>query len=79
MRTSYDVMPLSFRLIVFDTALLVKSSLTILIQNGMKNLHVKVKTQSLTMGLNKFESFRDRLRAAMGFKDLDLRRLTHHV
>lgn len=27
-------MPLSFRLIVFDTALLVKSSLAILIQNG---------------------------------------------
>jgi CBS domain-containing protein len=34
-RTSYDVMPLSFRLIVFDTALLVKSSLAILIQNGI--------------------------------------------
>jgi hypothetical protein len=33
-RTSYDVLPLSFRLIVFDTALLVKKSLNILIQNG---------------------------------------------
>ena len=33
-RTSYDVLPLSFRLIVFDTALLVKKSLTILSQNG---------------------------------------------
>ena len=33
-RTSYDVLPLSFRLIIFDTALLVKKSLTILIQNG---------------------------------------------
>ena len=33
-RTSYDVLPLSFRLIVFDTSLLVKSSLNILIQNG---------------------------------------------
>ena len=33
-RTSYDVMPLSFRLIVFDTTLLVKRSLSILIQNG---------------------------------------------
>ena len=54
-RTSYDVMPLSFRLIVFDTALLVKSSLAILIQNGMNNLHVNVDTQFLTMGLNKFE------------------------
>ena len=34
MRTSYDVLPLSFRLIVLDTALLVKKSLNILIQNG---------------------------------------------
>ncbi|KAI9837244.1 MAG: AMP-activated serine/threonine-protein kinase regulatory subunit [Sarea resinae] len=34
-RTSYDVLPLSFRLIVFDTALLVKKSLNILIQNGI--------------------------------------------
>ncbi|ORY13171.1 nuclear protein SNF4 [Clohesyomyces aquaticus] len=34
-RCSYDVMPLSFRLIVFDTSLLVKKSLNILIQNGI--------------------------------------------
>ncbi|KAJ6113049.1 5'-AMP-activated protein kinase subunit gamma [Penicillium capsulatum] len=34
-RTSYDVLPLSFRLIIFDTSLSVKESLTILIQNGM--------------------------------------------
>lgn len=34
-RTSYDVLPLSFRLIVFDTVLLVKKSLNILIQNGI--------------------------------------------
>ncbi|KAI4728506.1 hypothetical protein E4T49_03802 [Aureobasidium sp. EXF-10728] len=34
-RTSYDVLPLSYRLIVFDTALLVKKSLNILIQNGI--------------------------------------------
>ncbi|KAK3166884.1 hypothetical protein OEA41_010009 [Lepraria neglecta] len=34
-RTSYDVLPLSFRLIIFDTALLVKRSLAILIQNGI--------------------------------------------
>lgn len=32
--TSYDVLPLSFRLIVFDTSLSVKESLNILIQNG---------------------------------------------
>jgi hypothetical protein len=34
-RTSYDVLPLSFRLIVFDTALLVKKSLNILNLNGV--------------------------------------------
>ncbi|KAF2817222.1 CBS-domain-containing protein [Mytilinidion resinicola] len=34
-RTSYDVLPLSFRLIVLDTSLLVKKSLNILIQNGI--------------------------------------------
>ncbi|KAI9875278.1 MAG: AMP-activated serine/threonine-protein kinase regulatory subunit [Pleopsidium flavum] len=34
-RTSYDVLPLSFRLIVFDTTLLVKKSLNILNQNGI--------------------------------------------
>ncbi|KAI5284503.1 AMP-activated serine/threonine-protein kinase regulatory subunit, partial [Ascosphaera aggregata] len=34
-RTSYDVLPLSFRLIVFDTTLSVKESLNILIQNSI--------------------------------------------
>jgi hypothetical protein len=33
-RTSYDVLPLSFRLIILNTDLLVKKSLNILIQNG---------------------------------------------
>lgn len=33
-RTSYDVLPLSFRLIVLDTSLLIKKSLNILIQNS---------------------------------------------
>ena len=33
-RTSYDVLPVSFRLIILDTTLLVKKSLTTLIQNG---------------------------------------------
>ncbi|KAJ5881141.1 5'-AMP-activated protein kinase subunit gamma [Penicillium subrubescens] len=36
-RTSYDVLPLSFRLIIFDTGLSVKESLNILIQNGMSH------------------------------------------
>ncbi|EEQ32248.1 nuclear protein SNF4 [Microsporum canis CBS 113480] len=37
-RTSYDVLPLSFRLIVFDTSLSVKESLNILIQNDYINV-----------------------------------------
>ena len=35
-RTSYDVLPLSFRLIILNTDLLVKKSLNILLQNGMQ-------------------------------------------
>lgn len=35
MRTSYDVLPLSYRLITFDTSLLVKKSLNTLILNGI--------------------------------------------
>jgi hypothetical protein len=38
-RNSYDVLPLSCRLIVFDNELLIKKSLNILIQNG-KYAHV---------------------------------------
>lgn len=34
-RTCYDVLPVSFRLIVLDTTLLVKKALTILLQNGI--------------------------------------------
>ncbi|RYP41535.1 hypothetical protein DL767_000962 [Monosporascus sp. MG133] len=34
-RTSYDVLPLSFRLIVLDNDLLIKKSLDILVQNGI--------------------------------------------
>lgn len=34
LRTSYDVLPVSFRLIVLDTNLLVNRSLNILVQNG---------------------------------------------
>lgn len=35
MRTSYDVLPLSYRLIVFDTGLLVKKSLNTLVHQGI--------------------------------------------
>jgi 5'-AMP-activated protein kinase regulatory gamma subunit len=34
-RTSYDVLPLSFRLIILDNDLLIKKSVPILIQNSM--------------------------------------------
>jgi hypothetical protein len=49
-RTSYDVLPLSFRLIVFDTALLVKKSLNILIQNG-EHIHSPLVACLLLMRL----------------------------
>jgi 5'-AMP-activated protein kinase regulatory gamma subunit len=42
-RTSYDVLPLSFRLIILNTDLLVKKSLNILMQNGLTPfLHLSV-------------------------------------
>lgn len=41
-RTTYDVLPLSYRLIVLDTALLVRKSLNILIQCGTFNLRSKM-------------------------------------
>ena len=34
-KTSYDVLPVSYRLIVLDTSLLVKKSLNILLQNNV--------------------------------------------
>ena len=37
-RTSYDVLPLSYRLIVFDTSLLVKKSLNIMTQCGKRSV-----------------------------------------
>ena len=36
-RTSYDVLPLSFRLVVLDNDLLIKKSLNILLQNSTAN------------------------------------------
>jgi hypothetical protein len=41
-RTSYDVLPLSFRLIILNTDLLVKKSLNILLQNGGRILSFTV-------------------------------------
>lgn len=44
-RTSYDVLPLSFRLIIFDQALLVKKSLNILMQNGEQHGGLESRTE----------------------------------
>jgi len=50
-RTSYDVLPLSFRLIVFDTSLSVKESLNILIQNGIVSAPMWDSSTSTFAGL----------------------------
>ncbi|KAM5483442.1 AMP-activated serine/threonine-protein kinase regulatory subunit [Microsporum canis] len=50
-RTSYDVLPLSFRLIVFDTSLSVKESLNILIQNGIVSAPLWDSTTSTFAGI----------------------------
>ncbi|OJJ77320.1 hypothetical protein ASPBRDRAFT_36541 [Aspergillus brasiliensis CBS 101740] len=50
-RTSYDVLPLSFRLIMFDTSLSVKESLNILIQNGIVSAPLWDSTSSTFAGL----------------------------
>ncbi|KAI1935113.1 AMP-activated serine/threonine-protein kinase regulatory subunit [Ophidiomyces ophidiicola] len=48
---SYDVLPLSFRLIVFDTSLSVKESLNILIQNGIVSAPLWDSSTSTFAGL----------------------------
>ncbi|KAL2151962.1 hypothetical protein VTH82DRAFT_5146 [Thermothelomyces myriococcoides] len=50
-RTSYDVLPLSFRLIVLDTELLIRKSLNILIQNGIVSAPLWDSTNSTFAGL----------------------------
>jgi 5'-AMP-activated protein kinase, regulatory gamma subunit len=74
-RTSYDVLPLSFRLIVFDTALLVKKSLNILIHNGSV-LHrcCPSDRRMLTTTIT-----RHRICAVVGLQDIDLCRLADYV
>lgn len=49
--TSYDVLPISFRLIVFDTSLSVKESLNILIQNGIVSAPLWDSSTSTFAGL----------------------------
>jgi hypothetical protein len=65
-RTSYDVLPVSFRLIVLDTGLLVKKSLLILVQNG-RTSPVLSSTQR---GLQLKRHLRHRLSAFVELQDL---------
>ena len=68
-------MPLSFRLIVFDTTLLVKRSLSILIQNGRftsRGLVRSYEEQALTI-------FRNCFGTAMGLEDFFFRWTPDHV
>ncbi|KAI2608882.1 CBS-domain-containing protein [Hypoxylon fragiforme] len=50
-RTSYDVLPLSFRLIVLDNDLLIRKSLDILIQNGIVSAPLWDSQQARFAGL----------------------------
>jgi hypothetical protein len=65
-RTSYDVLPISYRLIVLDTALLVKKSLNILNQNGKRAISA---TPPIADVIN-----RHRLCAAVGLQVVHVRR-----
>ncbi|KAF2759157.1 CBS-domain-containing protein [Pseudovirgaria hyperparasitica] len=51
LRTSYDVLPLSYRLIILDTRLLVKKSLNILLQNAIVSAPLWDSTSSTFAGL----------------------------
>ena len=72
MRTSYDVLPLSYRLITFDTSLLVKKSLNTLILNG----EIGSESVAFCAGLEHRELIlqtrRHRLCPSVGFQVLDL-------
>ncbi|KAL1841719.1 hypothetical protein VTJ49DRAFT_6693 [Mycothermus thermophilus] len=50
-RTSYDVLPLSFRLIILDNNLLIRKSLNILIQNGIVSAPLWDSRRSAFAGL----------------------------
>ncbi|ODQ77335.1 hypothetical protein BABINDRAFT_41728 [Babjeviella inositovora NRRL Y-12698] len=50
-KTSYDVLPVSYRLIVLDTSLLVKKSLNILLQNNVVSAPLWNSTKSKFAGL----------------------------
>lgn len=77
-RTSHDVLPLSFRLIVFDTGLTVKESLNIMVQNG-KSFNMGPFSKSRGDQKLIWHHNRYRLCAPMGFQDLFLRRASDHL
>jgi hypothetical protein len=66
------VLPISYRLIVFDTALLVKKSLNILNQNGEPSRH-DIQMQEL------IRARRHRLSAAVGLQIVHLCRITYDL
>jgi hypothetical protein len=66
------VLPISYRLIVLDTALLVKKSLNILNQNG-ELIEYDIQMQEL------IGTRRHRLSAAMGLEIIYLRRTAHDL
>jgi hypothetical protein len=70
-RTSYDVLPISYRLIVLDTALLVKKSLNILNQNGQRILG-RCATKSNVI-------YRHRIGTAVGFQVIHIRRTAYNL
>ena len=70
-RTSYDVLPLSFRLIIFDTTLLVKKSLNILLQNGER--------PARQAGTGRTDGGRHRVGTSLGLQVLDLCRPADHL
>ena len=72
MRTSYDVLPLSYRLITFDTSLLVKKSLNTLILNGEIDLRSVSPCGSLDHQELTLQACRHRVGASVGFKVVDL-------
>lgn len=72
------MLPLSFRLIIFDTALLVKKSLTILIQNG--EFRSAAPAACKDPAIDGWLTFsRHCVGAAVGLEELDLCRAADYI
>lgn len=78
-RSSYDVFPVSFRLIVLDTKLMVKKALGVMWQNGQSSLH---RRGSSVFGEQRADhrliySFRSHICAAVELGDVTVRRYVY--